>query len=205
MSRYDHDRRELCLKIVYAGPGLSGKTTNLRFLHGSLPTDRRGRLVSLATENDRTLFFDFLPVDVGQVAGFRVRLSLYTIPGQARYRISRALIMRGADAVVFVADSHPMRAQANRTSLQDLQGMLEKEGRSLSFLPLILQYNKRDLPNRIALEDLEAELNPDGAPFVPAVAVDGRGVSQSLKEATRLAIRQALSIGGEREQPKQRG
>lgn len=187
----DANRRELRLKVVYAGPGLSGKTTNLRVLHGSLPPERRGRLVSLSTQDDRTLFFDFMPLDIRNVGGHHLRLSVYSVPGQSIYRVSQLLILRDVDGLVFVADSHPFRKTANITSIEELRSSIVELGRSPDDIPIVFQYNKRDLPNRLPLDDLDAALNPRGAPFVPAVATEGKGVVQTLKEITRLAVRRA--------------
>jgi GTPase SAR1 family protein len=186
--------RELSLKIVFAGPGLGGKTTNLRHLHGSLPEDRRGRLISLDTDDDRTIFFDYLPVDVGSVAGFQLRLAVYTVPGQELYRATRALVLRDADGIVFVADSHPYRMEANVASLEDLRAMWLSLGQGdLADAPLVFQYNKRDLPGRLSLEELEEHVNVYDAPFVPSIAIDGKGVSATLKQITRLSVHRALS------------
>lgn len=196
MSRVNEQRRELRLKIVYAGPGLSGKTTNLRWLHRSLPAPNRGRMVSLATEGERTLFFDFLPVEIENVAGHRLRLGVYTIPGQKRYRANQALILRDADGIVFVADSHPMRREANLRSLCGLEAALTERDRRLDAMPCVFQYNKRDLPGRIPLEELEEALNPRHEVFVPAIALDGKGVPDTLKEITRLAVKASLRDAG---------
>ena len=192
--RVDPDQRELRLKIVYAGPGRSGKTTNLRHLFGALPAERRGKFLSLSGEDDRTIFFDFLPVDVGSVAGRRLRLALYTVPGQPRYRASRALILRDADGIVFVADSDPSQAEANRESLADVISTLTAVGRSLWDLGVVFQYNKRDLPDRTPIPDLEAALNAGRVPFLPAIATEGKGVSQALKAATGQCVKRALSV-----------
>jgi hypothetical protein len=196
VSRVIRERGELRLKIVYAGPGLSGKTTNLRWLHRSLPEPNRGRMVSLATEGERTLFFDFLPVEIENVAGHRLRLGVYTIPGQNRYRANQALILRDADGIVFVADSHPLRREANLRSLAGLDAALSERGRGLGGIPCVFQYNKRDLPGRIPLEELEEDLNPDRRVFIPAVALDGKGVSATLKEITRVVVKESLRTEG---------
>jgi signal recognition particle receptor subunit beta len=190
---------ELRLKFVYAGPGLSGKTTNLASLYRSIPGDRRGKLVTVSTGDERTLFFDFLPVDVGQVAGFRLRLSLYTVPGQHRYRVNQALILRDADGIVFVADSIPVRMEANRAALATARTVLADQARPLETLPVVFQYNKRDVPNRTPIDVLEEELNAAGAPFVPAIAREDRGVAETLKEITRQAVRRNLLGGGRAE------
>ncbi len=192
MAFINATRREIHLKIVYCGPGLSGKTTNLKWLYRSLPDGGKGRLISLASRDERTLFFDFLPLTIVNVAGFRLKISLYTVPGQAAYRASQGLILHDADGIVFVADSHPLRLAANHASFEGLKTALSVTGESLSMIPLIFQYNKRDLPNRLSLERLERELNPRGAPFVPAVATHGKGVSDSLKDVTRQVLKRVL-------------
>jgi len=192
VSRLDRERRELRLKVVYAGPGLSGKTTNLRHLHAELPAEKRGQLVMLANDDERTLFFDFLPIEIPNVSGYRLRLGVYTIPGQSRYRVNQALILRDADGIVFVADSHPLRMDANLSSLRQLRTALTERDTALEDVPHVFQYNKRDLPNRTPLEELDERLDAAGAGFVPAVALDGRGVSQTLKEITRRSVKRAL-------------
>ncbi len=193
------DVDELRIKIVFAGPGLSGKTTNLMQLHDRAPEDRRGRLVSLSSGDERTLFFDFLPLDLGAVGRRRVRLALYSVPGQNRFRVNQALILRDAGGIVFVADSHPFRRDANVRSLELLKAHLAETGRVLSAraelpdeVPVVMQYNKRDLPTRMPLDELESALNPGRAPFVPAIAVRGRGVADTLKEITRRALARCL-------------
>lgn len=192
--RTDEGQNELRLKIVYAGPGYSGKTTNLRHLYGSLPSERRGRFLSLSGADERTIFFDFLPVDVGTVAGRSLRLALYTVPGQPRYRASRALILRDADGIVFVADSDPAQQAANQESLTDVVTTLAGVGRSRWDLGVVFQYNKRDLDNRLSIAELETALNPGQVPFVPAIATDGKGVHQSLKAATSQCVKRALAL-----------
>jgi signal recognition particle receptor subunit beta len=149
MALINHRAREIHFKVVYFGPGLGGKTTNLRFLHERLPAERRGRLLSIATDHERTLFFDFLPVDLGQVNGFLTRFHLYTVPGQVHYRLSRRAVLQGADGLVFVADSHPAREQANLDSLDDLATHLRSMALTpaqLERIPRVFQWNKRDLP-----------------------------------------------------------
>lgn len=192
--RTDERHNELRLKIVYAGPGYSGKTTNLKHLYGSLPETRRGRFLSLSGADERTIFFDFLPIDVGSVAGRSLRLALYTVPGQARYRASRALILRDADGIVFVADSDPAQQATNQESLRDVVTTLAGVGRTLADVGLVFQYNKRDLDNRLPIADLETTLNAGQVPFVPAIATEGRGVHQSLKAATSQCVKRALAL-----------
>src|SRR3989454_575358 len=181
MALINHRAREIHFKIVYYGPGLGGKTTNLKVLHERLPPERRGRLLSIATDHERTLFFDFLPVDLGHVNGFLTRFHLYTVPGQVYYRLSRRAVLQGLDGIVFIADSHPAREQANHEALEDTRAHLKAIGlddRQIARLPWIFQYNKRDVVAAMALERLRRALNPAGAPEFEAVARDGRGVSE---------------------------
>jgi signal recognition particle receptor subunit beta len=152
--------REINCKIVYYGPGLGGKTTNLEHIYGKVNPDSRGKLISLATETERTLFFDFLPVDLGDIRGFRTRFHLYTVPGQVYYNASRKLILKGVDGVVFVADSQVDRAEANQESMQNLYDNMVEHGYDLTRIPFVVQYNKRDLPNAATLDELQAMLNP---------------------------------------------
>jgi signal recognition particle receptor subunit beta len=196
MALINHRAREIHFKIVYYGPGLGGKTTNLQFLHDRLPEERRGRLISIATDHDRTLFFDFLPVELGQVNGFTTRFHLYTVPGQVYYRLSRRAVLTGADGIVFVADSHPARERANRDSLADLEDQLASLGITSvqsGRIPRVLQYNKRDLRAALPIERLRAALNPFGAPEFEAVASEGAGVGETLKAACKAVL---ARIGG---------
>jgi len=160
MSMINYAAREINCKIVYYGPGLGGKTTNLEHVHGKVAPDARGKLISLATETERTLFFDFLPVDLGSVRGFRVRFHLYTVPGQVYYNASRKLILKGVDGVVFVADSQLERAEANMEAMQNLYDNMAEHGYDLTRMPFVVQYNKRDLPNAAPITELQAMLNP---------------------------------------------
>jgi hypothetical protein len=160
MSMINYASREINCKIVYYGSGLGGKTTNLEHIYGKVQPDTRGKLISLATETERTLFFDFLPVDLGQIRGFRTRFHLYTVPGQVYYNASRKLILKGVDGVVFVADSQVDRAEANQESMQNLYDNMAEHGYDLTRLPFVVQYNKRDLPNAATIDELEAMLNP---------------------------------------------
>lgn len=178
--------RELSAKIVYYGPGLSGKTTSLQYIHSSLKPSHRGELVSLATEGDRTLFFDFLPVHLGKVRELDVRLQLYTVPGQVFYGATRQLVLDGADGVVFVADSQRGAHERNVESLHDLEDNLRRMGTSLKKLPFVIQYNKRDLPDCGTLDEMRALLNPDGVPDFATTASKGVGVVEALKTITRL-------------------
>ena len=191
MALVNHRSRQVHFKIVYYGPGLGGKTTNLKCLHDRLPAERRGRLISISTDHERTLFFDFLPIDLGTIAGFETRFHLYTVPGQTYYRLSRRAVLQGLDAVVFVADSHPAREQANRESLEDLGSHLVTLGLSgdqLRRLPRVFQWNKRDVPGALAVERLRAQLNPAGAPEFEAVASHGRGVSETLRAVCKAVL-----------------
>jgi mutual gliding-motility protein MglA len=191
MALINHRAREIHFKIVYYGPGLGGKTTNLRFLHDRLPPERRGRLISIATDQERTLFFDFLPIDLGHVNGYLTRFHLYTVPGQVYYRLSRRAVLQGADGLVFVADSHPAREQANVDSLADLATHLQSLALTpaqLERLPRVFQWNKRDLPAALPVERLRARLNPLGAPEFEAVASQGRGVNETLKTMCKAVL-----------------
>lgn len=183
MPNINYAFREIACKIVYYGPGFGGKTTNLQFVHSNVPEKHRGQLVSLATEQDQTLFFDFLPLDVGDVKGFKTKFQLYTVPGQVFYNATRKLVLRGVDGIVFVADSQADRLQDNIESLLNLQDNLREYGLNLDRIPLVMQYNKRDLPNALPLEELRAHLNPQRrfAEF-EAVATEGVGVRETLRE-----------------------
>src|SRR5512136_1239162 len=183
---------EINCKIVYYGPGLGGKTTNLKYVYGITSPENRGKMISLATETERTLFFDFLPIDLGQIRGLRTRFHLYTVPGQVYYDASRKLILRGVDGIVFVADSQNSRYDANIESLYNLYENLEDYKLTVRDLPFVIQYNKRDMPDIIALDDLEQELNPDSYPSVEAVATKGIGVFDTLKTVAK-GILQRLS------------
>ena len=191
MALINHRAREIHFKIVYYGPGLGGKTTNLRVLHDWLPAERRGRMVSIATDNERTLFFDFLPLELGQVNGFTTRFHLYTVPGQVYYRLSRRAVLQGVDGVVFVADSHPARELANRESLTDLYQHLASIGLSptqIGRLPRVYQYNKRDSEGALPIERLRSLLNPESAQEFEAVACEGRGVNETLKAICKAVL-----------------
>jgi signal recognition particle receptor subunit beta len=188
MSFINYSAREINCKIVYYGPGLCGKTTNLQSIYKKTDPDNKGKMISLATETERTLFFDFLPLSLGSIRGFKVRFHLYTVPGQVFYDASRKLILRGVDGVVFVADSQVERMEANIESLQNLQKNLSEHGFDITNIPYVVQYNKRDLPNVIPLEELQKVLNPRGAPYFEAVAMSGKGVFETLKEIAKLVI-----------------
>jgi hypothetical protein len=160
MSMINYASREINCKIVYYGPGLGGKTTNLEHVYGKVSPDTRGKLISLATETERTLFFDFLPVDLGTIRGFKTRFHLYTVPGQVYYNASRKLILKGVDGIVFVADSQIERMEANQEAMQNLYDNMSEYGYDLTRMPFVIQYNKRDLPNASPIRDLQAALNP---------------------------------------------
>jgi signal recognition particle receptor subunit beta len=188
MTFINYASREINCKIVYYGPGLCGKTTNLQHIFESTAPQARGKLISLATETDRTLFFDFMPLELGTVRGFKTRFHLYTVPGQVFYDASRKLILKGVDGVVFVADSQEERMDANVESLYNLEENLKSQGYDLNKLPYVLQLNKRDLPNIIPVEDLTAELRRNGEPVVEAVASTGAGVFDTLKAVAKQVL-----------------
>ncbi|HUG40472.1 MAG TPA: GTPase domain-containing protein [Longimicrobiales bacterium] len=181
--------REILCKVVYYGPARSGKTTNLQWIHRAIPTERRSELISLATENDRTLFFDFLPLDLGQISGFRTRFQLYTVPGQVYYNATRKLVLRGADGVVFVADSQPGRHEENLESLANLQENLLEHGFDVRQMPVVLQYNKQDLPDAVPAVALDQRLNFRDAPARPAEAIRGVGVLETLRAVSEMVLR----------------
>jgi len=202
MSLVNYSTREITCKIVYYGPGRSGKTSNLQYIHAFVPEERKGPMVSLATETDRTLFFDFLPLDLGTISGFRTRMQLYTVPGQVYYNATRKLVLRGADGVVFVADSQPEQWEENIESLRNLHENLLEEDIDVKTFPMVIQYNKRDLPGVIPVAELDDTLNFRGVPAFPAAAVAGEGVFDTLKAASKLVL-QSLSrrFGQEIQQP----
>jgi hypothetical protein len=191
VSLVNFTTREITCKIVYYGPGRSGKTTNLHYIYGRVPDSRRGRMVSLATQTDRTLFFDFLPIDLGQISGFTTRFQLYTVPGQVYYNATRRLVLQGADGVVFVADSQARQLDENLESLQTLQANLLDHAVDIRTMPMVLQYNKQDLPRELILQPLELDdaLNFRGVPSFPADALHGNGVFETLKSITELVLR----------------
>ncbi|MBZ5586083.1 MAG: GTPase domain-containing protein [Acidobacteriia bacterium] len=188
MSFINYAAREINCKLVYYGPGLGGKTTNLQHIYTRVDPGAKGKLISLATETERTLFFDFLPLELGSIRGFKTRFHLYTVPGQVFYDASRKLILRRADGVVFVADSQIERLESNIESLENLETNLAEQGDSLSRLPFVVQYNKRDLPNLVPVEALQAALNPRNVPWFEAVATQGVGVFETLKLAAKLVL-----------------
>ncbi|RJP20510.1 MAG: hypothetical protein C4529_09440 [Deltaproteobacteria bacterium] len=200
MALFNYATRELSAKIVYYGPGLSGKTTNIEMVHKLLRPEQKGRLISLPTETDRTLFFDFLPIDLGQIKGFKVRFHLYTVPGQVFYNATRRLVLQGVDGVVFVADSQREMMNSNMESLKNLMDNLSSYGKKLEELPFILQYNKRDLPNGATREELDRALNFLSVQTFDAVAPAGKGVTETLVAISRKVfshLRSTLLMPGE--------
>jgi hypothetical protein len=191
VSLVNFTSREITCKIVYYGPGRSGKTTNLHYIYGRVPEARRGRMVSLATQTDRTLFFDFLPIDLGKISGFSTRFQLYTVPGQVYYDATRRLVLQGADGVVFVADSQARQLDENIESLQNLQSNLLGQGVDIRTLPLVLQYNKQGLPRELVLQvaELDEALNFRGVPSFGADALEGRGVFETLKGIAEIVLK----------------
>jgi signal recognition particle receptor subunit beta len=190
MSFINYSSREINCKIVYYGPGLCGKTTNLQWIYSKTNPDLKGKMISLATETERTLFFDFLPLALGQIRGFKTRFHLYTVPGQVFYDASRKLILKGVDGVVFVADSQIERMEANVESLENLRVNLGEQGYDLERLPYVIQYNKRDLPSAAPLDEIRRLLNPRGLPDFEACATKGTGVFETLKAVARSVLRE---------------
>ena len=188
MSFINYSSREINCKIVYYGPGLCGKTTNLQYIYEKTNPTAKGKLISLATETDRTLFFDFLPLDLGTVRGFKTRFHLYTVPGQVFYDASRKLILKGVDGVVFVADSQEARGDANVESIQNLVANLQDHGFDLKAIPYVLQLNKRDLPTAMPLEDMLKALRFKDEPYYEAVALKGIGVFDTLKACAKQVL-----------------
>jgi len=189
MSLVNYSTREITSKIVYYGPGRSGKTTNLQYIYGQVPEERRGRMVSLATETDRTLFFDFLPLDLGTISGFQTRFQLYTVPGQVYYDATRKLVLQGADGVVFVADSQRAQAEENIESFRNLQVNLLEQGVDPRQIPIVLQYNKRDLPDVLSLDELDDLVNYRDLPRYEARALAGAGVFDTLRGISEQVLR----------------
>ncbi len=195
MSFINYMAREINCKIVYYGPGLCGKTTNLQYIYKRTNPEAKGKMISLATETERTLFFDFLPLSLGEIRGFKTRFHLYTVPGQVFYDASRKLILKGVDGVIFVADSQLERLEANQESLDNLRTNLAEHGYSLEKIPYVIQYNKRDLPNALPLEELRQILNPIGVLDYEASARTGQGVFETLKAVSKLVLTE-LKRGG---------
>ncbi len=190
MSFINYAAREINCKLVYYGPGLCGKTTNLQHIYKKVDPGTKGKLISLATETERTLFFDFLPLELGTIRGFKTRFHLYTVPGQIFYEASRKLILKGADGVVFVADSQLERMEANIQSLADMRQHLGDQGIDPDKISLVIQYNKRDLPNAIPIDELQKALNPRNLPWFEAVAPQGTGVFETLKAIAKLVMQE---------------
>ena len=188
MVLFNYATKEITAKIVYYGPGLCGKTTNLQFVYDSLPSNNKSKMLSLATKTDRTLFFDFLPLDLGKIRGMRTKLQLYTVPGQVYYNSTRQLVLKGADGIVFVADSQDFALDANQESLQNLEDNLKRQGIRLREMPLVIQYNKRDLPNALPVAEIDKDLNKLQSPSFESVATTGIGVEETLKGITQLVL-----------------
>ncbi len=195
MSFINYSAREINCKLVYYGPGLCGKTTNLQFIYNKTRPEAKGEMISLATETERTLFFDFLPLSLGEIRGFKTRFHLYTVPGQVFYDASRKLILKGVDGVCFVADSQLERMEANIESLDNLRINLEEQGYDLDTIPYVVQYNKRDLPNAVPVAELSEVLNPSKVPEFDGVATTGVGVFDTLKALAKQVLTE-LRKGG---------
>ena len=195
MSLINYASREINCKLVYYGPGLGGKTTKLEYIYEKVAPTAKGKLISLATETERTLFFDFLPVDLGTIRGFKTRFHLYTVPGQVYYNASRKLILKGVDGVVFVADSQIERMEANLESVDNLKINLREQGYELEKIPYIVQYNKRDLPNAAPLEEMRKLLNPMGVGDFEACATVGKGVFETLKSVAKGVLTDLKKLG----------
>jgi mutual gliding-motility protein MglA len=188
MALLNYKKKEINAKIVYYGPGLSGKTTNIQFIHTKLRPDHKGKLMTLATQTDRTLFFDFLPVELGEIRGLKTRFQLYTVPGQVFYNATRKLVLKGVDGVVFVADSNPANLADNIESLKNLEQNLAFHGHDIRAIPLVIQYNKRDLANAMPIAELEERLNVYGAAYTEASAGIGKGVLETLTRVSKLVL-----------------
>jgi signal recognition particle receptor subunit beta len=195
MSFINYSSREINCKLVYYGPGLCGKTTNLHYIYAKTSPDAKGKMISLATETERTLFFDFLPLSLGEIRGFKTRFHLYTVPGQVFYDASRKLILKGVDGVVFVADSQEERFEANVESLENLKANLREQGYDYDKIPIVIQYNKRDLPNAAPLEEMRQLLNPMKVPDFEATAHSGGGVFETLKAVARGVLNDLKRLG----------
>jgi len=188
MSFINYSSREINCKVVYYGPGLCGKTTNLEYIYENTNPEAKGRMISLETETERTLFFDFLPLSLGEIRGFKTRFHLYTVPGQVFYDASRRLILKGVDGIVFVADSQVERMDANLESLENLRGNLDEQGYDFATVPKVIQYNKRDLHNAVAADYLRKTINHDGVPDFETVATEGEGVFDTLKAVAKQVL-----------------
>lgn len=194
MSFVNIQSRELFLKIVYCGPGMCGKTANVQHIHASADPARTGKLISLNTDSERTLFFDFMPVTLGEVKGYTTRLQIYTVPGQIFYRAARQLILRGVDGLVFVADSQEARREANEEALEDIRDLLAAQAMPLEEIPHVFQFNKRDMPTAMPLADMTQQLRLEGKPILEAVASRGTGVVETLKAVTRLVLSRQTAL-----------
>ncbi|MCP4680453.1 MAG: GTPase domain-containing protein [Deltaproteobacteria bacterium] len=190
MPYINYENKEISFKIVYYGPGMSGKTTNLVYIHKTLAENLRGELITLDTEEERTLFFDFFPLELGEISGYRVRFNMYTIPGQIYYEASRRLMLEGADGIVFVADSQPIRLDQNIMSYQMMEENLRSYDIEPKEFPIVLQYNKRDIDDAIEIGCLERELDLKEVPVLSAVALDGQGVMETIRQVSRMIISQ---------------
>jgi mutual gliding-motility protein MglA len=189
MSMINYASREVNCKLVYYGTGLGGKTTNLEYIYSRVNPETKGKMISLATETERTLFFDFLPIDLGEIRGFKTRFHLYTVPGQVYYNASRRLILKGVDGLIFVADSQATRAEANIEAMHNLYENLETYGYDLQRIPFAIQYNKRDMPNVLPTEELRSQINPMGVPDFEAIAIEGKGVFETLSTVSKLVVK----------------
>jgi signal recognition particle receptor subunit beta len=201
MVLFNYSTKELTAKVVYYGPGLCGKTTNLQWIHEKLPIKNKGKMLSLATETDRTLFFDFLPIEIGSIRGMKTRIQLYTVPGQVFYNATRRMVLKGADAVVFVCDSQEAMLDANLESFENMRQNLEANEIDPDEIPIVQQYNKRDLPNALPIEILNERMNPHDYPFNEAIAVTGAGVEDTLKAVTKLVFKSLSAKYGESAPP----
>ena len=195
MVQINFAQKEIQCKIVYYGPGMSGKTTNLELIHAKAPDDHRGELTSIATTGERTLYFDYMPLDLGQIAGISTKFQLYTVPGQIYYKSTRRLVLQGVDGIVFVADSSAEKMRENKESLADLEDNLKEIGKTLKDLPIVMQYNKRDLPDALPIDELQRELNGHGFPTMEAVATLGDGVFPTLKHLASMVL-ESVNKGG---------
>lgn len=189
MALVNYSTKEITFKIVYYGPAMSGKTTNLRYIYDKLPQELKGKFTSIATQDERTLFFDFLPLDLGNIKGYTIKLSLYTVPGQAIYSLTRKTILRATDGIIFVADSQKLIFEKNIESLKDMVENMKEYGLNIENTPILLQYNKRDLQDIISVEELNKSLNFNSFPYFEAIATQGIGVMESLKLISKLVIR----------------
>jgi len=206
MAVINYSKKEISAKIVYYGPSLCGKTTNIQAIYQSVKPDQKGKLVSLATEADRTLFFDFLPIEIANIRGFKTRLHFYTVPGQVYYNSTRRAVLTGVDGLVFVADSQRDKMEENTESLANLEENLNYYGKSIRSIPLVIQYNKRDLPAGLPVSEMNQILNPEGYPFTEAVATTGEGVLETLTRITKMVLQHIeKGTSGKAQQPPRMG